>query len=80
MQDKLVEFGFTVFKSEANFVLARVTNRAAREIFEALKEHKILIKCLDGGHPLLSQCLRFTVGSHEENKALYAALAKICKV
>mgnify|MGYP005996851253 FL=1 len=80
MQDKLVEFGFTVFKSEANFVLARVTNSAAREIFEALKEHKILIKCLDGGHPLLSQCLRFTVGSHEENKALYAALAKICKV
>lgn len=79
MQTNLAGLDFEVFKSEANFVLARAKNNNARVIFEALKEHKILIKCLDGGHPLLTQCLRFTVGSHEENKALYAALAKICK-
>lgn len=78
MQNKLPGFGFSVFESEANFVLARVNNGDARTVFKELKKLKILIKCLDGGHPLLTQCLRFTVGSQEENKALYAALTKIC--
>ncbi|MDF1762272.1 MAG: histidinol-phosphate transaminase [Oleibacter sp.] len=81
MQDKLRKLGFQVFDSEANFVLARVDAATlkcdARGIFEQLKNHKILIKCLDGAHPLLTQCLRFTVGSSAENKSLFQALEKI---
>jgi len=82
MQKKLRELGFSVYDSEANFILARVpesteTKKTARDIFEALKQQKILIKCLDGGHPLLNRCLRFTVGAPEENAALYSALGTV---
>lgn len=55
-----------VFPSEANFVTARVPDAAA--VYEALKAHNILIKKLHGSHPLLEQCLRFTVGSPEQNR------------
>ncbi|MCY0965565.1 histidinol-phosphate transaminase [Parathalassolituus penaei] len=75
LQDSLSAMGFAVYESEANFVLARVpANRQARELFEQLKQQKILIKCLDGGHPSLMGCLRFTVGSEPENAALLSAL------
>jgi len=68
--------GFTVFPSEANFLLVRVTmaNIGARDIFEKLKAEGILIKCLDGGHPLLKGCLRLTIGAPAENDRLLSAL------
>ncbi len=68
--------GFMVFPSEANFLLVRVTkaNTGAREIFEKLKSEGILIKCLDGGHPLLKGCLRLTIGAPAENDQLLSAL------
>ena len=66
--------GVTVYPSEANFVLARVPD--ARKTHAALKAGGILIKTLHGAHPLLSQCLRFTVGTPEENDAVLAAMAQ----
>jgi len=63
-----------VFPSEANFLLVRVPQGRAQALFEALKERKILIKCLDGTHPLLRDCLRITVGTPAENQALLEAL------
>ncbi|WP_370013136.1 histidinol-phosphate transaminase [Thalassolituus sp.] len=78
MQQKLTQLGFSVFESEANFVLAGAPESAtAREIFDALKQENILIKCTDGAHPLLANTLRFTVGAPEENSALFAALGRI---
>lgn len=77
MEDELPKLGFEVFPSQANFVLARSLAKPARDVFEALKEKNILIKCLDAGHPLLAGCLRFTVGSPEENQQLYKALTEI---
>jgi histidinol-phosphate aminotransferase len=77
LHEELSALGFVAYKSEANFILARVKTDNARDIFEALKTHKILIKCMDGAHPLLAQCLRFTVGKADENKALVAALKAI---
>lgn len=65
---------FEVFPSEANFILVRCRDHNARALFEHLKQHKILIKCLDGGHPLLAECLRITVGKPLENRALIEAL------
>ena len=38
------------------------------------KQQGILIKCLDGVHPLLQDCLRITIGLPEENAALLTAL------
>jgi len=64
-----------VWESEANFVLIKTVGDAARSIFEKMKEQGVLIKCLDGSHPLLQGCLRLTVGKPEENDQMLAALA-----
>ena len=64
--------GVHPFPSEANFVLARVADAAG--VFEGLKSRGVLIRSLHGAHPLLEQCVRFTVGTPEENDAALAAL------
>lgn len=63
-----------VWPSEANFVLVRTASGEARSVFEALKKQNVLIKCLDGAHPLLKDCLRLTVGTPAENQTLLEAL------
>jgi histidinol-phosphate aminotransferase len=64
--------GVTVFPTQANFVLARFPDAPAT--FAALHRAGILVKNLHGVHPLLSHCLRITVGTPAENDALLAAL------
>lgn len=64
-----------VWDSEANFILLRVAQ--ARQVFERLKTAGILIKCLDGTHPLLQNCLRVTVGTPAENEAFLVQLQKL---
>ena len=66
-----------VFPSEANFILVRVKSQAAGDVFEALKQQGILIKCLDGSHPLLRGCLRITIGLPEDNQRVLRALGQI---
>ncbi len=61
-----------VYPSEANFILMRVAKAA--QVFEGLKQRGVLIKNLDGGHPALTDCLRVTVGTPEENARFVAAL------
>ena len=61
-----------VYPSEANFLLFRVAN--ATTVFEGLKQRGVLIKNLNGGHPMLNDCLRVTVGTPEENKKFISAL------
>ena len=67
--------GVGVYGTQTNFVLARFAD--ATRIFEGLKAKRILVKNLDGWHPLLRGCLRITVGTPEENDALLAALAEL---
>jgi histidinol-phosphate aminotransferase len=67
--------GTTVFPTQTNFVLVRVTD--ANEMFEGLKARCILVKNLHGWHPLLANCLRITVGTTEENDLLLAALNEL---
>ena len=66
--------GITVYPSKANFILLRLPTGRAVEIFEGLKQHGVLVKNLHGASPLLMDCLRVTVGTAEENRALIAAL------
>ena len=61
-----------VYPSEANFLLFRVAKATA--VFEGLKQRGILVKNLNGGHPMLSDCMRVTVGTPEENERFVAAL------
>jgi histidinol-phosphate aminotransferase len=72
--------GLTVFPSEANFLLVRTEPGRAADIHSALKEAGILIKKLDGVHPLLTDCLRITVSFDEENQRLLTALAPLLKL
>jgi len=64
--------GVQVYPSEANFLLFRVAN--ATEVFNNLKRRGILIKNLNGGHPMLNDCLRVTVGTSDECAKFVAAL------
>lgn len=64
--------GVECFTSETNFILIRVENADA--VHEKLKKSRILIKNLNGSHALLHNCLRITVGTPDENKALVDAL------
>ena len=68
--------GATVFPSQANFLLVRVGS--ADRVFDGLKARRILVKNLAGGHPLLANCLRITVGTPEENDLLLAAMNELC--
>ncbi|MFM2397194.1 MAG: hypothetical protein RLZZ144_444, partial [Pseudomonadota bacterium] len=60
------------YASEANFLLFRVDR--ASEVFQGIRQRGVLIKNLNGGHPMLSDCLRVTVGTEAENEQFMAAL------
>lgn len=64
--------GITAYPSRANFILFRV-NRADG-VFQGLKRRGVLIKNLNGSHPMLADCLRVTVGTQEENVRFMMAL------
>jgi histidinol-phosphate aminotransferase len=64
-----------IWPSEANFILVRTPADQARACFEICRTQGILIKCVDGAHPLLKDCLRLTIGQPEENSALLRVLA-----
>ena len=70
--------GLTVFPSAANFLLARVAggNGAGTRVFERVKALGVLVKDFSGGHPLMDNCLRLTIGTPAENRAMIEALAK----
>ena len=65
-----------VWPSAANFILFRSERKSATVMFAALKEQKVLIKNLDGSHPMLAGCLRVTVGAPEENARFLDALKR----
>jgi histidinol dehydrogenase len=69
--------GCRIYPTETNFVLCRL--RDATSVFEGLKRRAILVKNLHGTHPLLSRCLRITVGTPEENAQLVAAMEALCR-
>ena len=66
-----------VFPSQANFLLVRVGN--AERVFDGLKARRVLVKNVAGGHPLLANCLRITVGTPDENDLLLTAMAELCR-
>jgi histidinol-phosphate aminotransferase len=64
--------GVVVYPSATNFVVVRVPDAIAT--FTALRNANILVKNLHGWHPLLTNCLRITVGTPAENDALLKVL------
>lgn len=72
--------GIQVYASRANFILIRLLRHGAPAVFAALKAAGILIKNLHPQGGLLSQCLRVTVGTPEENRRFLAAFRQILAV
>ncbi len=64
--------GVAFWKSDANMILVRVPNAA--QTFDGMKARGILIKNVSKMHPLLSDCLRLTVGTAAENALMMTAL------
>ena len=63
------------FLSRANFVLARVVGREAKELQAALEREGILVRHFN--KPYVSDCLRISAGRPEHTSALIAALKRI---
>lgn len=68
----LTRLGFEVYPSETNFVLARRATTDMKRLKQALKARRILIRHFDV--PGLDDCLRISVGTPEETRAVVAAL------
>ena len=66
--------GLEVFPSQANFILFRVLNRSADDVFDRIKQSGVLIKNMRAGAGPLMNCLRVTVGTPDENAAFISAL------
>jgi histidinol-phosphate aminotransferase len=64
--------GVRVFPSTANFLLMR-TERPARDLFDRLYGHGVLIRDVSA-YPLLERCVRISIGTPEENNKFLTAL------
>ncbi len=70
--------GLEVFPSAANFLLVRCAARLG-DVGAALRERGVLVKDVGAAHPLTARCVRITIGTPEENRALLAALRSVAR-
>jgi len=72
--------GVRCFPSDANMLLVRLPDAgpsgagASAAAFAAMRARGVLVKDVSGMHPLLRNCLRLTVGTADENRAMLQAL------
>jgi histidinol-phosphate aminotransferase len=71
----LVERGFEVSPSAANFLLARHPEHAGADLAAGLRAHKVIVRHFD--RPRIGDHLRITVGGPSDNAALLSALDAI---
>ena len=64
--------GVTCWNSDANMILVRVADAA--KTFDGMKAQRVLVKNVSKMHSLLSNCLRLTVGTADENRQMLTAL------
>ena len=71
----LRKLGFFVWDSAANFVLARSPHTPAEDLYNMLRERKILVRYFD--QPRLDDCLRISVGTETEIDTFTRTLREI---
>ena len=64
------------WRSGANFILFRPSAMAGRAVWQGLLDRSVLIRDCSGW-PRLTDCLRVTVGTREENDAFLNALQEV---
>jgi len=67
--------GVRPFRSQANFILFALEGRAPADVFRSVYEQGVLVRDVSAT-PRLSDCLRVSVGTEEENAAFLAALRR----
>ncbi len=78
LRAELSALGFTVYDSEANFMLVKAPETlAADKIVERLRDYKILIRYYAGS--AFADCVRISVGSEGENAKLIGSLKEILR-
>lgn len=75
LTEQLRRLDFDVAESRTNFVLARAKGGSAAHIQEALAQRHIFVRYFD--RPGLSDKLRISIGTREQNERLVAALREI---
>ncbi len=73
----LQALGFSVLPSQANFIFARppVAMGATKQVFEKLREQGVIVRHFD--KPKISDYLRITVGTSEQNQQLIQTLKNL---
>ena len=70
--------GTTVYPSCGNFVLVRFGGAVTGDqVHQALVQRSILVRNFGHSHPLLTNCLRISIGTPPENELLLRALQEI---
>jgi histidinol-phosphate aminotransferase len=69
---ELEQLGWRVLPSQANFIMATVPGGQGREAYLNLKNQGILVRHFD--KPGLSDKLRITIGTSQQNRALLDAI------
>jgi histidinol-phosphate aminotransferase len=65
--------GVQAWPSQANFFLLELLTTSPKAVFEALYRRGVLVRDVSG-YPMLSRCLRISVGTPEENDTFLHAL------
>lgn len=72
--DKL-EFVVQVFPSDSNFLLVRLTDKALN-VYKTMADGGVVVR-FRGNENHCTECLRITVGTPEENKAMLARIQQV---
>lgn len=76
-REKLIELGFEVPESKANFLFIKHNKVNAKQIFEYLKNNKILVRYFE--KPRIDKYLRVTIGTDKEMDSFIECIKKIIK-
>jgi histidinol-phosphate aminotransferase len=75
LQEEFAEMNLPFVPSAGNFVLVKVGDGAA--VFRELLQHRIIVRALKGYD--LSEWVRISVGTMEQNQACIAALKEVLR-
>ena len=73
VRDGLIQRGFNVLPSAANFVFAHHNSRSGADLAAALRKHGVIVRHFSKPERI-SDFLRITIGTPEQNQALFEAL------
>ena len=78
MRQGLIDQGFEVLPSVANFLFARHEKVSGKKIFEALRAKDVIVRRWD--KPRIAEWVRVSVGTMEQTAQLLGAVADVLRI